>query len=123
MASRLRLVDIDEFEQLLAFLKDIGVALLANLAFKFLPVVRGDILTVLFRVPLSFDPVLEASVVDVAYRPRTLASQDKRVLFRLRCVPAEPTLDCFISCLPLNVYIKLAIVDDFMKELRDSRLL
>lgn len=39
LATGLRLINIDEFEERLAFSEDVRIALLANLAFKFLPVV------------------------------------------------------------------------------------
>ena len=51
----------------------------ANLAFKFLPVVGCDVLTILLHVSLRLDPVLEAFEVDVADGARALAGQDERV--------------------------------------------
>lgn len=39
LAARLGLVYIDQFKEGLAFLKDIRIALLTDLTFKFLPVV------------------------------------------------------------------------------------
>ena len=92
LAFGLRLVYINQFEESLAFLKDIWVALLADFAFKFLPVVRCDVLAVLFDVPLSLDPVLEALVVDIADGASALACQDQRVLIRLLCAPAKAAL-------------------------------
>ena len=54
----LGLIDVDQFEKILAFLKDVGVALLADFAFKLLPIVRGHILTVFLLLALCFDPGL-----------------------------------------------------------------
>ena len=76
MAAWLRLINIDQFEELLAFLKYVRVGLLADFTFKFLPVVRGDILSVLFHMSLCFKPILEATVVDIADSASTLAGQN-----------------------------------------------
>ena len=53
LAARLRFVDVDQFEQSLALLEYVGIRLLADLAFKFLPVVTSDVLTVLLDMSLS----------------------------------------------------------------------
>ena len=60
----LGLIDVDQFEKILALLENVGVALLADLAFEFLPVVRGYIFTVFLLLALCFDPRLEAFEVD-----------------------------------------------------------
>ena len=59
--------DIDQFEKRLPLLEDVGVALFADLAFKFLPVIGSNVLAVFFDVTLSLDPVLQALEVDEAY--------------------------------------------------------
>ena len=66
MAVGLRLVNVNQLKESLAFLKDIWIALFADFAFKFLPIVRSDILAILFDVSLSLDPVFEALIVDIA---------------------------------------------------------
>ena len=67
MAAGLWLVNVDQLKQFLPFLKDIGVALLANLTFKFLPVVGSNVLAVLFDMFLRPKPVLKALKMDVAH--------------------------------------------------------
>ena len=64
LAARLGLVYIDQFKEGLAFLKDIRIALLTDLTFKFLPVIRGDVLSVLFNMLLRGDPTLQTLEVD-----------------------------------------------------------
>ena len=92
LAIWLGLVDIDEFEERLTLSEDIGIALLADLAFKFLPVVGRDILTVLLHVPLRLEPALQAIVVDVADRACTLTRKDEWVVISLFCAPTESAL-------------------------------
>ena len=92
LAIWLRLVDINEFEERLTLSEDVGIALLADLAFKFLPVVGRDVLTILLHVPLSLEPALQAIVMDVADRAGALTSEDKWVVLSLFCAPTEPTL-------------------------------
>jgi len=67
LAAGFGLGDIDQFEKRLTLLKDVGITLFANLAFKFLPVVGSNVLSVFFDVTLSLDPVLQALEVDEAY--------------------------------------------------------
>lgn len=55
---------INKLEEVVFALEDIGVALLANLTFEFLPVVAGHVLSVLLRVALGADPALQALEVD-----------------------------------------------------------
>ena len=92
LAASLGFVDVNQFEESLAFLKDIWVALFADFAFKFLPIVRCDILAVLFHVSLRLDPVFEALIVDVAYRAGALACQDQRILIWLLSASAKAAL-------------------------------
>jgi len=73
LATGFRLVYINKFEKSLPFLKDIGVALLADFTFKFLPIVRGDVLSVLFYVSLGLNPILKAFIVDITDRTCALA--------------------------------------------------
>lgn len=78
--------------------------MLADLAFKFLPVVGSDVLTILLDVSLRFEPTLEALVVDVSYCAGTLARQDERVVVCLLRTPAKAALNgilplyCDIRC-------------------------
>jgi len=59
--------DIDQFEKRLTLLENVGVTLFADLAFKFLPIVGSNVLSVFLDVTLSFDPVLQALEMDEAY--------------------------------------------------------
>lgn len=100
LAVRLRLRNIYQFEKGLSFLEDIGVALLADLAFKFFPVVRSDVFTVLLHVPLRLEPVLETCVVDVADCAGAFTCQNKRIVLAFLSAPAESTLDRFLTSFP-----------------------
>jgi len=53
LAAWLRFVDVDQFEQSLALLEYVGIGLLADFAFEFLPVVTSDVFTVLLDMSLS----------------------------------------------------------------------
>ena len=44
--------DVDQLEEVVSLLEYVRVALLADLAFEFLPVVRGDVLTVFLLLAL-----------------------------------------------------------------------
>ena len=48
---------VDQLEKIVSLFEDVRVALLADFAFEFLPIVAGDILAVVFDVSLSFDPI------------------------------------------------------------------
>lgn len=72
----LGLIDVDQFEKILALLENVGVALLADLAFEFLPVVRGYIFTVFLLLALCFDPRLEAFEVNESDRASALAGKN-----------------------------------------------
>jgi hypothetical protein len=50
--------------------------LLADFAFKFLPVVGSDVLSVLLYMALRLEPALEAVVVDVANGAGALACKN-----------------------------------------------
>lgn len=98
LAAGLGLVYINEFEEALPLFENVRVALLAYFTFKFLPVVRCDVLTVLLDVTLRLDPVLEALKVDESYTAAALAGEDERVLLWLLFrAPAEPALYCLLS--------------------------
>ena len=97
LAALLGLLDVDQFEKTLALLEDVRVALLADLAFKFLPVVARDILAVLLDVTLRLEPALEAHVVDVADCAGTLARQDEWVVICLLGAPTEATLNLLFT--------------------------
>lgn len=87
------LLDVNQFVEHVLPFEDVGVALLADFAFKLLPVVAGHVLTVLLRVALGAQPALEAVEVDQAHRAATLAGQDQGVVVVLLGAPAEPALD------------------------------
>ena len=73
LAALLGLLDVNQFEKRLTLLEDVGVALLADLTFKLLPVVARHVLAVLLNVPLRLEPALEALVVDQADSAGTFA--------------------------------------------------
>lgn len=58
------LLHINQLEEFLIVFEYVRVALLTDLTFKFLPVVRGHVLSVLFHVLLSRDPTLQTLEVD-----------------------------------------------------------
>ena len=89
----LGLIDVDQFEEILTFLEYIWVALLANLTFEFLPVVRGNVFAVFLLLTLCFDPALEAFKVNESDRASAFTGEDKRILWCFMTVPTESALD------------------------------
>jgi len=65
--TRCLLLHINEFEEFAIVFEYVWVALLTDLTFKFLPVVRGNVLAVLLHVFLRGDPTLQTLEVDQAY--------------------------------------------------------
>lgn len=65
--------NVDELEKVIIFLENIGVTLLADFAFKLLPVVRSYVFAVLFDVPLLLQPVLQALKMNQSHRASALA--------------------------------------------------
>lgn len=86
------LLNINKLEKLVLSLEDVWVALLANLTFKLLPVVTGNICSIFLGVSLGLDPAFQALEVDQTDRTSALAGEDEGVAVLRLWVPAEPTL-------------------------------
>ena len=71
--------------------------MLADLAFKFLPVVASDVLAVLLDMTLRLQPALQTVVVDVADGSGALACQDERIVVGLFRAPAESALNWVVA--------------------------
>ena len=88
---------VDQLEKIVSLFENVRVALLADFAFEFLPIVAGDILAVVFDVSLSFDPIFQALEVNKTYRASALTCKDEGIALIFFAAPAKSALHLFFG--------------------------
>jgi len=90
-------LDVDQLEEVVVALENVGVTLLADLALELFPVVARHIFTIFFNVPLRLYPILKTLEVDQADRTSALARQNQWIDIVFFGSPTKTAVDLFLG--------------------------
>lgn len=104
------LLNVNELKKNIISFENIGIGLLADLTFKFLPVVTCHIFPVFFYMTLRFYPILKALEMNQTNRTSALASEDQRVILIFFWAPTKSAIYLFLITIPVKRFLLLKVV-------------